>query len=144
LSSELEAAAGLAPLVLVVDDYQDGREACAEYLAFAGFRVTEASDGAEALRKAFAELPDAVLMDLSLPVIDGWECMVRLRADERTRHMLVIALTAHALDAYVASARDAGADSVITKPCVLPELVQAIRRGLAARDLAKAERGGGS
>ena len=122
-----------APLVLVVDDYPDGREACAEYLAFAGFRVTEAGTGEEALAKSFAEQPQVILMDLSLPDIDGWECMRRLRADERTHAALILAVTAHALDEYARSAREAGADGVITKPYLMPDLIAEIRRGLEAR-----------
>jgi two-component system OmpR family response regulator len=124
------APRGEAPLVLVVDDYLDGREACAEYLAFAGFRVSEAANGAEAMAKAFAEQPHVILMDLSLPDIDGWECMRRMRSDDRTRDTLIIAVTAHALDEYARTAREAGADSVITKPYLMPDLIAAIRRGL--------------
>ncbi len=130
-----------SPLVLVVDDYPDGREACAEYLAFAGFRVTEAGTGEEALAKSFAENPQVILMDLSLPDIDGWECMRRLRADERTHAALILAVTAHALDEYARSARDAGADAVITKPYLMPDLIAEIRRGLEARSTLKDSRG---
>jgi len=122
-----------APSVLVVDDYGDGREACVSYLEFTGFRVSEASTGREALDKAFADPPEVILMDLSLPEVDGWECLRRLRADERTRGALMIALTAHALDEYARSAREAGADAVVTKPCMFPDLVAEIERGLAKR-----------
>ena len=79
------AADSSKPLVLVVDDYQDAREMYAEYLEFSGFRVEQATNGAEALDKAFALLPDVILMDLSLPIIDGWEATRRLKGDERTR-----------------------------------------------------------
>jgi len=130
-----------APLVLVVDDYPDGREACAEYLAFAGFRVTEAGTGEEALAKSFGENPQVILMDLSLPDIDGWECMRRLRVDERTQGTLIIAVTAHALDEYARSAREAGADAVITKPYMMPDLIAEIRRGLDASFKLKSSRG---
>jgi CheY-like chemotaxis protein len=129
------------PLVLVVDDYPDGREACAEYLAFAGFRVTEAGTGEEALAKSFADTPHVILMDLSLPDIDGWECMRRLRADDRTRSALILAVTAHALDEYARSAREAGADAVITKPYLMPDLIAEIRRGLETRFQLKDSRG---
>ncbi|HLM46046.1 MAG TPA: response regulator, partial [Myxococcaceae bacterium] len=73
-----------APLVLIVDDYQDAREMYAEYLEFSGFRVAEARNGAEAVEKAFALRPSVILMDLSLPVMDGWEATRRLKADART------------------------------------------------------------
>lgn len=118
--------------VLVVDDYPDGREVCAEYLAFSGFRVLQAADGQEALDLAFAEHPDLILMDLSLPGMDGWEATRRLKADRRTARTPVIALTAHALDSHAASARAAGADAVVTKPFLPNELVAEVRRQLAA------------
>ena len=69
------------PLVLVVDDFQDNREMYAEYLAFSGFRVIQAANGKEALDQAFANRPDIIIMDLSLPVMDGWEATRRLKAD---------------------------------------------------------------
>ncbi len=78
------------PLVLVVDDFEAGRDLVAEYLGFRGYDVATAADGAEGLEKAAELLPDAILMDLSLPVIDGWEATRRLRADERTRGIRVI------------------------------------------------------
>ena len=73
------------PLVLVVDDFQDNREMYCEYLAFAGFRVIEAANGQEAVDQAFEKLPDVIIMDLSLPVMDGWEATRLLKRDERTR-----------------------------------------------------------
>ena len=71
------------PLILVVDDYEDAREMYAEYLRFSGFRVAEARNGNEALEQAFALMPDLILMDLSLPGMDGWEATRQLKADER-------------------------------------------------------------
>lgn len=133
--SETSAADGRpeqAALVLVVDDVADGREICAEYLAFRGYRVATAADGVEALEKAAALLPDVVLMDLSLPRIDGWEATRRLRADERTRGIRIIALTAHALASAQDSAIEAGCDSVVTKPCQPRDLEAEVRRQLEA------------
>lgn len=124
---------GTVPCILIVDDYLDGREMAAEYLEFSGFRVLQAADGQEALDTAFAELPEVVLMDLSLPVMDGWEATRRLKADPRTRRIRVIALTAHALDTHTSSARAAGADAVVTKPFQPPDLVAEVRRQLAAQ-----------
>src|SRR2546430_2241223 len=89
-----------APLVLVVDDYQDAREMVAEYLAYTGFRVAEARNGAEAIEKAQSVSPDLILMDLSLPVMDGWEATRRLKADARTKKIPIIALTGHALGGH--------------------------------------------
>jgi len=117
-----------APLVLVVDDMVDGREICAEYLSFRGYRVATAADGHEALAKAFDLLPHVILMDLSLPGIDGWEATRRLKRDERTRRIPVIALTAHALPSYRDEALAAGCDSVVTKPCLPKDLEAEVRR----------------
>jgi two-component system cell cycle response regulator DivK len=74
------------PRVLLVDDYADAREMYSEYLEFCGFDVVEAGNGIEALQRAAEEAPDIILMDLSLPVMDGWEATRRLKADERTAH----------------------------------------------------------
>ncbi|HVG08682.1 MAG TPA: response regulator [Thermoanaerobaculia bacterium] len=122
-----------APLVLVVDDVAHGREIFAEYLEFRGFRVATASDGLEALDKAFELLPDIILMDLSLPQLDGWEATRRLKGDDRTRTIPIIALTAHALASAHDKAMAAGCDSVVTKPCVPRDLEAEVRRQLAAR-----------
>ena len=122
-----------APLVLVVDDVAHGREIFAEYLEFRGFRVATAADGLEALDKAFELLPDIILMDLSLPQLDGWEATKRLKGDDRTRTIPIIALTAHALASAHDKAMAAGCDSVVTKPCVPRDLEAEVRRQLAAR-----------
>src|SRR3954471_899703 len=122
-----------APLVLVVDDVDHGREIFAEYLEFRGFRVATAADGLEALDKAFELLPDVILMDLSLPGIDGWEATRRLKQDDRTRDIPIIALTAHALASAHDKARAVGCNAVVTKPCLPRDLEQEVRRQLAAR-----------
>ena len=122
-----------APLVLVVDDVAHGREIFAEYLEFRGFRVATAADGLEALDKAFELLPDVILMDLSLPGLDGWEATKRLKGDDRTRTIPIIALTAHALASAHDKAKAAGCDSVVTKPCIPKDLEAEVRRQLAAR-----------
>jgi CheY-like chemotaxis protein len=118
------------PLILVVDDYQDAREMYAEYLQFSGFRVAEARNGNEAVEKAFELRPDLILMDLSLPGKDGWEATRELKADERTRHIPVVALTGHALAGASEGARKAGCDSFVTKPCLPDDLVVEVRRML--------------
>lgn len=122
-----------APLILVVDDYQDAREMYAEYLRFSGFRVAEARNGNEALEQAFALKPDLILMDLSLPGMDGWEATRRLKADEQTRHIPIVALTGHALAGASEGARRAGCDSFVTKPCLPDDLVVEVRRMLDLR-----------
>lgn len=118
------------PLILVVDDYQDAREMYAEYLQFSGFRVAEARNGNEALEQAFALKPDLILMDLSLPGMDGWEATRRLKADAATRHIPIVALTGHALAGASEGARKAGCDSFVTKPCLPDDLVVEVRRML--------------
>jgi CheY-like chemotaxis protein len=105
-----------SPLVLVVDDYLEAREICAEYLGFHGYRVVTAEDGLQALERAFEVLPDVILMDLSLPELDGWAATRRLKADPRTRGIPIVALTGHALSAERERALAAGCDGYITKP----------------------------
>jgi two-component system, cell cycle response regulator DivK len=124
------------PLVLIVDDVEHGREICSEYLQFRGFRVATAADGQEALDLAFELLPDVILMDLSLPKIDGWEATRRLKNDDRTRAIPVVALTAHALASAHDKAMEAGCDSVVTKPCLPKDLEAEVRRQLEGRDAA--------
>ena len=119
-----------APLILVVDDYQDAREMYAEYLQFSGFRVAEARNGNEALTQAFELMPDLILMDLSLPGMDGWEATRQLKADERTRRIPVVALTGHALAGASEGAKKAGCDSFVTKPCLPDDLVVEVKRML--------------
>jgi len=118
------------PLVLVVDDFQDNREMYAEYLAYCGFRVIEAKNGKEAIEQAFAQSPNVIIMDLSLPVMDGWEATRRLKADGRTRSIPVIALTGHALSGHSKGALDAGCDAFVAKPCLPDQLVLEIKRML--------------
>src|SRR5262245_19194063 len=101
----------VSPLVLLVDDYADAREMYGYYLARQGYRVEEAADGHEALAKALELLPDIILMDLSLPGIDGWELARILKQDERTTMIPIIALTAHALNGEEQRARGAGCDA---------------------------------
>ena len=118
------------PLILVVDDYDDAREMYAEYLVFCGFRIAEARNGNEALEQAFALKPDLILMDLSLPGMDGWEATRQLKADDRTKNIPVVALTGHALAGASEGAKRAGCDSFVTKPCLPDDLVVEVRRML--------------
>ena len=120
-----------SPLILVVDDYDDAREMYTEYLQFCGFRVAEARSGTEALEQAFTLRPDLILMDLSLPGMDGWEATRQLKADDRTKQIPVVALTGHALAGASEGARKAGCDSFVTKPCLPDDLVVEVRRMLS-------------
>jgi two-component system, cell cycle response regulator DivK len=134
--------AKVAPLVLVVEDYHDAREMYAEYLRFSGYRVAEARNGLEAIEKAAELLPDIVLMDLALPKLDGWEATRRLKTNERTRAIPIVALTGHALAGHAESAREAGCDSFVSKPCLPDALVAEIARMLGrATEVADAPAG---
>jgi CheY-like chemotaxis protein len=108
---------------LVVDDFEDNRAMYAEYLSYSGYRVEQASNGQEAVELTQRLRPDVVVMDLSLPVMDGWEATRRLKADQRTKHIPVIALTGHALAGHSRGARDAGCDAFLAKPCLPEKLV---------------------
>ena len=111
------------PLILIVEDFDDARDRYRDYLEFSGFRVETARDGREAIDQARALHPDLILMDLSLPGIDGWEATRMLKADPATSHLLVVALSAHALAAEGERATAAGCDGFIAKPCLPPDLV---------------------
>jgi two-component system, cell cycle response regulator DivK len=121
------------PLVLVVEDYQDAREMYAAYLLFSGYRVAEATNGVDAIEKTVQLMPDIILMDLALPVMDGWEATRRLKMDERTKHIPIVALTGHALTQHAEGAREAGCDAFVTKPCLPDALVAEIQRMLSTR-----------
>src|SRR5437899_7234123 len=130
------------PRVLLVDDYPDAREMYTEYLEFSGFEVVEAGNGIEALQRAIDAAPDIILMDLSLPVMDGWEATRRLKADKRTASIPVVALTGHALAGISEGAKRAGCDAFVTKPCLPEDLVKEIRRILETTANKKARRSG--
>lgn len=104
-------------------------------LARLGHTVLIATDGAEGIEKARAEAPDIVLMDMSLPVVDGWEATRRLRADTTTRHLQIIALTAHAMADDREKTIQAGCDDYDTKPVDLPRLLEKIAALLLRPDL---------
>src|SRR4051812_42022354 len=124
------------PRVLVVDDYPDAREMYAEYLEFSGFEVIEAGNGMEAIQRAADSAPDVILMDLSLPVMDGWEATRRLKANKATADIPIVALTGHALAGISEGAKKAGCDAFVTKPCLPEDLVKEIRRILEGADSA--------
>lgn len=114
------------PFVLLVEDFEDAREMYRDYLEFSGFRVETARDGREAIEKARALRPHLILMDLSLPGIDGWEATRILKEDPRTADLIIVALSAHALAAEGDRARAAGCDGFIAKPCLPTDLVSEI------------------
>jgi two-component system cell cycle response regulator DivK len=112
----------------VVDDYQDAREMYAEYLGAFGFAVAEAESGDEAVAKALELLPDAIVMDLSLPGMDGWTATRTLKANIRTSAIPVIALTGNARSDASIAAREAGCDAFLSKPCLPEQMLAAVRK----------------
>ncbi len=120
-----------APLVLIVDDFEDNRAMYVEYLQFQGFRVAEAVNGEEAVARATKLHPAVVVMDLSLPVMDGWEATRRIKANPKTKDIVVIALTGHAEAAHAKKATDAGCDDFVPKPCLPDVLAEKIREHIA-------------
>jgi CheY-like chemotaxis protein len=134
MSTKRGAPKADAPLVLVVDDFEDNRAMYVEYLQFQGFRVAEAVNGEEAVARATELLPAVIVMDLSLPVMDGWEATRRVKANPRTSHIRVIALTGHAEPAHAKKALEAGCDDFVAKPCLPENLLTKIREHLAVAD----------
>ena len=114
-----------------MDDFDDNRAMYAEFLRYSEFDVVEASNGAEAIEKATSMLPDIIVMDLSLPIVDGWEATRRLKNSSTTRHIPILALTGHAMEEHSQGARDAGCDGFLAKPC-LPELLLDTVQGMLA------------
>ncbi len=102
--------------VLLVEDNDDNRAIYRTILEHQGYRVVEALDGEEAVRRASDDPPDLILMDISIPLLNGWEATRRLKADARTARIPVIALTAHALAADRAMAEEVGCDGYLPKP----------------------------
>jgi two-component system, cell cycle response regulator DivK len=120
------------PLALVIDDSDDTRDLYAVMLRLEGFTVEGASDGQEALQKAAELLPDIIITDLSMPIMDGWEAIRRLKADERTRRIPIIACTG---EKAPSGTHDSCADVILAKPCPLETLLLEIRQ-LLRRDAA--------
>ena len=112
--------------ILLVEDNEMNRDMLSRRLLRKGYEVVIAADGGEGLEKARAESPDLILMDMSLPVVDGWEVTRRLKAEPRTRGIPVIALTAHVMAGDEEKARSAGCDDFDTKPVELPRLLTKI------------------
>jgi two-component system, cell cycle response regulator DivK len=121
------------PLILIVEDETDLRRLYVEQLAISGFDVIEAANGADALTRTENEAPDVILMDLSLPVVDGWEATRRIKSDTRTAHIPVVALTAHDGAGELQRARQSGCDWFVPKPCPPHALIIEVRRVIEAR-----------
>lgn len=113
----------MSKTILYVEDNEDNVYMLKNRLARKGFTVLIASDGAEGVSVAAAQQPELILMDLSLPVLDGWEATRRIKADPHTRHIPIIALTAHAMAGDREKALAAGCDDFDTKPVELERLL---------------------
>ena len=118
--------------VLLVEDNEMNRDMLSRRLLRRGFEVVVAGDGEQGLAVAREQRPDLILMDMSLPILDGWEASRRLKADEVTRHIPVISLTAHAMAGDRDRALEAGCEDYDTKPIEFPRLLEKINRILAA------------
>lgn len=118
------------PTLLIVEDNEMNRDMLSRRLQRRGYDVILASDGAAGLASARDNNPDLVLMDMSLPVIDGWEATRQLKAEEVTRKIPVIALTAHAMSGDRQRAVEAGCDDFDTKPIELARLLEKIEHWL--------------
>jgi CheY-like chemotaxis protein len=112
--------------ILLVEDNEMNRDMLSRRLARRGFEVTIAVDGGEGVEKAQTESPDLILMDMSLPVLDGWEATRSLKAEPHTQGIPIIALTAHAMSDDREKALAAGCDDYDTKPIDLPHLLAKI------------------
>lgn len=126
-TESLESPHAQRTSVLVVDDYDDAREMYSEYLEFLGYEVHTARDGREAIDVARETLPDIILMDLSLPVLSGWEATRQLKEDARTRDIPVMALTGHVLPKHSERAREVGCDAFLAKPALPDTVAEQIR-----------------
>jgi CheY-like chemotaxis protein len=118
------------PRLLIVEDNELNRDMLSRRLGRRGYDVVIAVDGANAVDVAEREAPDLILMDMSLPVLDGWEATRRIKASPRTSDIPVIALTAHAMAGDEARAREAGCDDFDTKPVDLERLLGKIEHWL--------------
>jgi CheY-like chemotaxis protein len=119
--------------ILLVEDNEMNRDMLSRRLKRNGYDVVIAIDGQQGVDMAASEAPDLILMDMSLPVIDGWEATRRLKGDARTSHIPVVALTAHDGSGELQRATRAGCDWFVPKPCPPDALVTEVRRVLETR-----------
>jgi CheY-like chemotaxis protein len=122
-----------AQTVLIVEDNEDNRIVYSTMLRHFGFAVDEAENGAEGILKARSNLPDVILMDIAIPLVDGWEAVQRLKKDPTTAHIPIVALTAHAMPADRERAIQVGCDGYLAKPCEPRAVVEEVKRLLAPK-----------
>jgi two-component system, cell cycle response regulator DivK len=116
--------------ILVVEDQLDNRQILRDLLGNAGYELLEAENGAEALTTVARQRPDLILMDIQLPVMDGYEATRRLKADPATKSIPIIVVTSYALSGDEAKAREAGCDAYVTKPYSPRQLLGKVREFL--------------
>ena len=116
------------PLVLLIDDVDDNTDMYAQFLEFEGYHVETAIDGVDGMEKARALSPTVIVMDLSMPVLDGWKATRELKADDTTRRIPIIVLTAHAMKGTAETVAANGADAYLVKPCLPEDLEAEVRR----------------
>jgi two-component system cell cycle response regulator DivK len=119
--------------ILIVDDAETNRELTARLLQIHGYEILFAEDGLQALALTQKEQPDIVLMDIGLPMMDGWEATKIIKSTESTKHIPVIALSAHAMEETEQKALDAGCDAYVSKPLDLSILLEAINSSIKLR-----------
>jgi len=112
--------------ILLIEDNEINRDMLSRRLEREGYELVMAEDGCEGIELSRQECPDLILMDMSLPVMDGWEATRQIKTDSRTSHIPVIALTAHAMSGDREKALEAGCDEYDTKPVDLPRLLEKI------------------
>jgi two-component system cell cycle response regulator DivK len=113
--------------VLIVEDQEDNRQILRDLLAHAGYEVFEVADGAQALGAASTHRPDVILMDIQLPLVDGYEATRRIKADPTLKHIPIIVVTSYALSGDESVARAAGCDAYVAKPFSPKALLAKIR-----------------
>ncbi len=118
---------GLSKKILIVDDNQDSRELAVKVLKNVGYQMIDAADGEDALEKANTENPDLILMDISIPKIDGYEVTRRLKSQVSFKNTPIIALTAHAMKGDKEKAMESGCEGYISKPIDIHELPNQIK-----------------
>jgi two-component system cell cycle response regulator DivK len=112
--------------ILIVEDNELSRDMLSRRLARRGYDVVVATQGEEGVARAYTDEPDLILMDLALPVLDGWEATRRIKAESRTARIPIIGLSAHAMAQDAERAREVGCDDFETKPLELPRLLEKI------------------
>jgi two-component system cell cycle response regulator DivK len=127
-----QGVSGTGKKVLLVEDFEDSRFSLSKLLEFEGYEVLEAGDGAQAIDLAINSKPDLILMDLSLPIIDGLSATKQIRQHESMTTIPIIALSAHDLLDFQSKARDAGCTDYVTKPVDFGALISMLSKYLPA------------